>query len=270
MSNAADFSTIVAIAKTGQKVPWDMGDALGDLCGPPGAHGRRDGSREKIHSAIDAIVNTVGFCDYDVSTLARYRRVAWEFPEGIRRHDLAWSVHREVGTKERLAAAIARCPPGERLTRELIRNALVEIEADAQCEREAAYEATRLASRKISQPPTATTKALRAAKAPSVKSPAQEPTQPPADNAILQNAQRHISQQEDELRQAQGKLDAWNDGGGDYVLSTPAALTATLANMIIRARTRQFWTGVCEDWEKIQDFVEKLQNALSIAKLLTQ
>jgi hypothetical protein len=65
------------------------------------------------------------------------------------RHDLAWSVHREAGTKERLAAAIARCPAGERLTRELIRKALVEIEADAQREREAAYEATRLASRKI-------------------------------------------------------------------------------------------------------------------------
>jgi hypothetical protein len=131
MTNAADFSAIIDIAKTGQKVPWDMGDALGDLCGPPGAHGRRDGSREKIHSAIDAIINTLGFCDYDDSTLARYRQVAWEFPEGIRRHDLAWSVHREVGTKERLTAAIARCPPGERLTRELIRKALVEIEADA-------------------------------------------------------------------------------------------------------------------------------------------
>jgi hypothetical protein len=48
MTNAADFSAIVAIVKTGQKVPWDMGDALRDLCGPPGAHGRRDGSREKI------------------------------------------------------------------------------------------------------------------------------------------------------------------------------------------------------------------------------
>jgi hypothetical protein len=137
---SADFSAIVAIAKTGQKLPWDMGDALGDLCGPPGAHGRRDGSREKIHSAIDAIVNTVGFCDYDDSTLARYRQVAWEFPEGIRRHNLAWSMHREVGTAERLAAAVARCPPGAPLTRELIRTALAEIDQEAQREREAVYE----------------------------------------------------------------------------------------------------------------------------------
>ena len=135
MTNSADFSAIVTIAQTGQKVPWDMGDALGDLCGPPGAHGRRDGSREKIHSAIDAIVNSVGFCDYDVSTLARYRQVAWEFPEGIRRHDLSWSAHREIATKERLAGAIARCPPGARLTRDLIRQALHEIDADAQRER---------------------------------------------------------------------------------------------------------------------------------------
>jgi hypothetical protein len=219
-------------------------------------------------------------------------------------------VHREAGTKERLAAAIARCPVGERLTRELIRKALVEIEADAQREREAAYEATRLASRNINEevraekavlaaqteeeramadqqfaeahrqaeivraqlaePPTATAKALRAAKAPSVKSPAQEPTQPPADNAVLQNAQRRISQLEAELRQAQGKLDAWNDGGGDDVLSSPSVLTAMLANMIIKVRTREFWAGVCQDWERIQEFADKLQSALSTARLLTQ
>jgi hypothetical protein len=312
MSNAADFSVIVDIARTGAKVPWDMGDALGDLCGPPGAHGRRDGSREKIRSAIDAIVNTLGFCDYDDSTLARYRIVAREFPKEIRRHDLAWSVHREAGTKERLAAAIARCPPGARLTRDLIRQALHEIDADAQREREAAYEATRLASRKIldeevraekavlvaqteeelaiadqqfvvahrqaeivraqlAKPPKATAKALRAAKAPSVKSPVQvkQPTAPPVDNAVLQNAQRHISQQ-DELRQAQGKLDAWNSGGGDDVLSSPAASIPVLANMIIKMGTREFWAGVCEDWERIQELVDKLQSALGIVKLLTQ
>jgi hypothetical protein len=310
MTNAANFSAIVAIAKTGQKVPWDMGDALGDLCGPPGAHGRRDGSREKIHSAIDAIVNTVGFCDYDDSTLARYRQVAWEFPEGIRRHDLAWSVHREVGTKKRLAAAIARCPAGERLTRELIRKALVEIAADAQRKREAAYEATRLAPRKIlneevraekavqaaqteeelaiadrqfavahrqaeivraqlAQPPTATAKAPRQAKAPPVESQVEEPSQPPVDSAVLQNAQRHISQLEAELRQAQGKLDAWNDGGGDDVLSTPAALIAMLERISIKARDKKFWPADPENCERVKVFADQLQTALSTAKAMT-
>jgi hypothetical protein len=89
MTDVTDFSAIVAVAKKGHKLPWDWGDALTDLFGAPSTDGRRDGSRKKMQTAIDAIVNTVGFCDYDDSTLARYRRVAWEFPEGVRRHDLA-------------------------------------------------------------------------------------------------------------------------------------------------------------------------------------
>jgi hypothetical protein len=122
----------------------------------------------------------------------------------------------------------------------------------------------------LAQPPTETARALRPGKASPVVSPAQVegPTQPPVCNAVLQDVQRQTNQLEAEPRQMQGKLDAWNDGGGDDVLSTPAALIAMLDRIHVKAQSEHFWSNDGGNAELVKGFMVQLQNILSTAKAI--
>jgi hypothetical protein len=106
----------------------------------------------------------------------------------------------------------------------------------------------------LANPPTVEAKAPRPAKAAPI-----EPKTPPAvDNAALQAAQRRISQ----LRQAQQKLNAWNGGVGDDVLSTPAALIGMLQAIYEKAQTPNFWPNDPANLQVVEGFLAQLQLTL--------
>jgi hypothetical protein len=103
-----------------QSIAWIIGKAFVTELGPPSTNGKRDGSRAKIQEIYDEIVETLGACDYDVTTLVKMWHVAYRFSDNRRRHGLSWSVHEAAGSPEVLEE-ISAAHPGVELTRKIVR-----------------------------------------------------------------------------------------------------------------------------------------------------
>jgi hypothetical protein len=90
------------------------------------------------------------------------------------------------------------------------------------------------------------------------------PASPPTEELMACNRQLR-----EDLKQAQIKLDLWNNSPADEVLATPEALITMLQRLCARASSADFWPpNDPANNQLVKGFVNVLRNALSTAKAL--
>jgi hypothetical protein len=102
--NHSLFPKTIAAARERQHAEtlhsWALGDALIEECGPPGEHGVRNGSRNKLRQALGELKKRGIDCTLD--HLKSLRQVAANFPEGDRSPSLSITVHQIAGDRKTL------------------------------------------------------------------------------------------------------------------------------------------------------------------------
>jgi hypothetical protein len=95
---------LVAAGKSSWHEHWNLGDALVEECGPPGANGVNNGSEKKLRDASNELKRLN--LPHTLIWLRKLRSCAAAFPTPDNRLPaISWTVHLEAGNPETLTAA---------------------------------------------------------------------------------------------------------------------------------------------------------------------